>query len=212
LSFIPSAWRNRAFITGNGCVRRATRVCGRQHEGAGPAWKPEICPVDIAINTASLSPMNGRIRGLLAACVWASTSFAGDSNPSPRPAEAEEQRVLDVEQEWVKAEMNHDSATLRRVLDDHFVATFGAGQPYDKEGFIKAVTEGERESPPTQTLSDHTIRVDGDTAVVVGTDTVSGNREGQAYSNVYRYTVTYIRRYGHWVALAEHIVRVQPAP
>ncbi len=53
--------------------------------------------------------------------------------------------------------------------------------------------------------------VDGDTAVLVGTDTARGVKNGATYTAVYRYTVTYIRREGQWRALAEHIVKVPPA-
>jgi ketosteroid isomerase-like protein len=53
--------------------------------------------------------------------------------------------------------------------------------------------------------------IDGDTAVLVGTDTARGTRDGAAYTAVYRYTVTYIRRQGRWLTLAEHIVKVPQA-
>ena len=121
-----------------------------------------------------------------------------------------EQQVLDVDRAWADAEVRHDAATLRRILDDHFVATFGAGKPYDKEGFIKAVIGGDPDPTESQDLSDRTVRVDSDTAVIVETDTLRGTNEGKAYANVYRITTVYIRRNGHWVALAEHLVRVPP--
>jgi Domain of unknown function (DUF4440) len=59
--------------------------------------------------------------------------------------------------------------------------------------------------------ADETVIVDHDTAVVVGTDTVRGKEKGTAYTVVYRYTVTYVRRNGQWLALAEHIVEVPQA-
>ena len=53
--------------------------------------------------------------------------------------------------------------------------------------------------------------LDYDTSVVVGADKERGIRNGKAYTEVYRYTVTYIRRDGKWVALAEHLVEAAPA-
>ena len=108
--------------------------------------------------------------------------------------------------EWVAAEVKHDATTLRRILDDKFVASFNAEKLYDKEAFIKEILAGDVDPTESQTLTDETVVIDNDTAVVVGTDTVRGTDKGTAYTVVYRYTVTYVRRQGQWVALAEHLV------
>jgi steroid delta-isomerase-like uncharacterized protein len=118
------------------------------------------------------------------------------------------QQVLDLEKEWVAAEQKHDAATLRRILDDKFVASFGAEKPYDKEAFIKGIVSADIDPSESQTLTDRTVILDHDTAIVVGTDTERGTRKGTAYTEVARYTATYIRRNGNWVALAEHLVEV----
>ena len=137
-------------------------------------------------------------------------AFAGEPTVESTTVAQAAQQVLDVDRAWADAEVKHDAAALRRILDDHFVATFGAGKPYDKEGFIKAVIGGAPDPTESQDLSDRTVRVDSDTAVIVETDTLRGTNEGKAYANVYRITTVYIRRNGHWVALAEHLVRVPP--
>jgi ketosteroid isomerase-like protein len=122
------------------------------------------------------------------------------------------QEVLRLEGEWATAEDKHDEATLRRILAEKFVMTFGTKKPpYDKEGFIKAELAGDVDPTQSQTLSDQMVIVDGDTAVVIATDTESGTKKGVAYTAVARYTVTYMRRNGRWVALAEHLVVVPPA-
>jgi ketosteroid isomerase-like protein len=128
---------------------------------------------------------------------------------SQTAADAKHQ-ILDLEQRWVTAEQNHDAATLRRILDGKFVATFGGEKPLDKEAFIKAIVRGDRDPTESQTLTDRKVILDGDTAVVVGTDAVRGTRSGKPYTAVYRYTVTYVRRNGRWIALAEHLAEVQP--
>ncbi len=121
-----------------------------------------------------------------------------------------EQQVLDLDRAWADAEVKHDEAALRRILDDQFVATFGTGKPYDREGFIKVVIGGNPDPTESQDLSDRMVRIDADTAVIVETDTVRGTDEGKAYTSVYRLTTVYIRRNGRWVALAEHLVRAPP--
>jgi hypothetical protein len=118
--------------------------------------------------------------GLIAACALASSlSLAGEPKASGTPVAEAEQQVLDVDRAWADAEVKHDTAALRRVLDDRFVATFGAGKPYDKEGFIKAVVDEEPDTTASQELTDRMVRVDRDTAVIVETDTVRGTADGK---------------------------------
>ena len=135
---------------------------------------------------------------------------ANASDPKTSSAEAERQ-VFQVEREWTAAEIKRDAVKLRQILDDQFVVTFGSGDVTDKEGFIKAVIGDENEVILSQDLSDETIRIDGDTAVVVLTDTVHGTSKGEPYTQVLRITATYIRREGKWLALAEHMVARKPS-
>jgi ketosteroid isomerase-like protein len=139
----------------------------------------------------------------------------GADTPAPggdaSPSEAREE-VLRLERDWTTAENKHDEATLRRILDEKFVATFGTKKPpYDKEGFIKAQLAGDVDPTESDTLSDQMVIVDGDTAVVVGTDTERSTKKGEAHTAVARYTATYVRRNGRWLALAEHLVLVPQA-
>lgn len=151
--------------------------------------------------------MNERVAGLIRACCLTISYLAAEpSYPKPVPVTYAKQEVLDVGKKWVAAEVKHDATTLRRILDDQFIASFGAEKPYDKEAFIKLIVTGDVDPTESQTLTDETVVVDGDTAVVVGTDTVRGTHNGVAYTVVYRYTVTYVRRHNEWLALAEHLV------
>jgi len=109
-------------------------------------------------------------------------------------------------------ERKADIATLRSILDDRFIATFGSGKTYTKGAYVKAMVGNDAvDATASQTLTDETVVVDRDTAVVVGTDTACGTDKGVAYRIVYRDTVTYIWRDGRWHALAEQIVRVPTA-
>ncbi|HVH84078.1 MAG TPA: nuclear transport factor 2 family protein [Steroidobacteraceae bacterium] len=132
-------------------------------------------------------------------------------NPRTAPPSEARQELLNLETEWTAAEEKHDEEALRRILDDRFIATFGAARTYDKEAFIVLFTAGDTDASKSQTITDDAVIIDGDTAVLVGTDTARGTRDGVAYTVVYRYTTTYIRRHGHWVALAEHIVQAPQA-
>ena len=45
--------------------------------------------------------------------------------------------LVNLEQYCLKAEINFDTVTLRRIFDDKFVCTFGTGVPVELEGFSK---------------------------------------------------------------------------
>lgn len=152
---------------------------------------------------------NGRIKRFTdyydLASFFPKTSAA---NATPDDDLSAKRQVLDLGKQWAAAEDKHDTSTLRRILDDKFVASFGAKKPYDKESFITQIVSGDVDPTESQTLTDETVTIDHDTAVVVGTDTVHGTEKGAAYKADFRYTVTYIRRHGQWVGLAEHLVEV----
>jgi hypothetical protein len=81
-------------------------------------------------------------------------SFAATEpkNSTTQPADAKQQ-VLDLSKEWVAAEIKHDANTLRRILDDKFVVSFGAEKPYNKEAFIKLIITGDVDPTESQTRS-----------------------------------------------------------
>ena len=68
---------------------------------------------------------NGKVLCWTLVCCTAASPLAGEPKNSKTlpPADAK-QRVLNLEREWVDAEIKHDAATLPRILDDKFVATF----------------------------------------------------------------------------------------
>ena len=142
---------------------------------------------------------------LLTASVAYSLSLAGESQDSRFPSAAEaEKQVINLGRQWAAAEDKADSATLRSILDDRFNATFGSGKTYNKEAYIKAmIGDGVVDATGSQTLTDETVLV---------ADTARGTDKGEAYTIVYRYTITYIWREGRWRALAEHIARMPKAP
>ena len=146
--------------------------------------------------------------GLVVVCAMTVTSAVAADSGGKQSGGAEK-HVLAQEQAWVEAETKRDAKALNRILHDRFTVTFNTGKLYNKEEFIKAEMESESEAP-SQTLSDETVIVDGDTAIVAGTVTLRATRKGEPYTRVGRYTTAYVLRGGQWLALAEHIVDVRP--
>lgn len=131
--------------------------------------------------------------------------ITGIASGSDIPVSAEEKAVMAVEDEWIQAEVNGDEATLRRVLDERFTANSSDGQTSGKEEVIKGVLDW---NMTAQTLSERSVLVEGDTAVIFGTTDIRiASEDGTESTLVLRYTATYIKRDGQWRALALHMSR-----
>jgi ketosteroid isomerase-like protein len=144
--------------------------------------------------------MRGNPGAILALCIsiaglWTGQALAKDDSSN------DVQQLLALERAWNDAEINHDSAALRRLLDDHFVSAFGTGKPVAKDEFIKEMASTTMTSLDP---SDATVIVDRDVAVIIDTFTIRGTEKGQPYTAVVRGMETYVKRHGSWVVLAEH--------
>ena len=149
--------------------------------------------------------MKRRFFGLAVAGSFALLSPAAQaaSHGSPDAKQQASQLLRD----WVTAENEHDAAALQRILDDNFISTYEAGKPTRKEAFIKGLTKGKADPRQSQSLTDETVIVEGDTAILVGTDTFHRTDGAKPDGLALRYTITCVRKNGDWVALAEHIVK-----
>ncbi len=150
--------------------------------------KKHLLIVALALTGAALSP----------AALAAQTS-----------AEARQQ-IVDATEQWIAAENKHDTAALDRILDDQFISIYAANMPRDKAAFIKGLTKGPLDPSQSQSLTDVSVVADGDTGVIVGTDIF--HSATQPPTAPLRFTITYVRKQGRWVALAEHIVAIPAKP
>ena len=136
---------------------------------------------------------------LVLAAVGVTATVSGAS------AASEEDAVLAAEDEWIRAEFERDEAALRRVIDDRFVANSNNGETSGKEALIETVLGF---AMTGQTISERSVLVAGDTAVVFGTTELRFASPGQEDTkSLLRYTTTYVKRDGQWRALALHMAR-----
>ena len=151
------------------------------------------------------------MRSFVMALVFSAAAFslAAQAQGSRSAASIDaRQQVMNATAEWIAAENKHDAAALSRILDDNFISTFAANKPRGKADFIRGIVNGPIDPSQSQSLTDVSVVVDGDTAVTVGTDTFhSATKPPLAL----RYTITYVRKQGRWVALGEHIVAIPDA-
>lgn len=112
----------------------------------------------------------------------------------------EEERVLAAEDEYVAAEVARDESALRRLVDERFTFNRANGTTSGKEELVAGVL---RMSMTGQTITERSVLVEGNVALVFGTAELRLQPPGgQESISVLRYTATYIRRDDRWRLLA----------
>ncbi|MFL7871275.1 MAG: nuclear transport factor 2 family protein [Candidatus Promineifilaceae bacterium] len=118
---------------------------------------------------------------------------------------SEEERVLAVEDEYIAAEIDRDEVVLRRILDDSFLFNSNRGTTSGKAELIESILSWNMTS---QTISERSVLVDGDTAVICGTTELRFASESEEESkSLLRYTSVYIKRQEEWRYLALHMAK-----
>ena len=139
--------------------------------------------------------------------VFSAVTAAACAERSPSPdsvaSDVEKQRVLAAEDAYVAAEVNRDEPALQRLVDDHFVSNSAAGTTSGKEELIRTVLSM---GMTGQTISERSVVVDGDLAVVFGTTELQFHTPGeQERVSRLRYTSVYVKRDDAWRMLALHM-------
>ena len=117
-----------------------------------------------------------------------------------------EEEVLKVEREQRDALLKRDVKAMERLVADDFVLTIPGGVG-NKANLLAYLREEPADPTLTLTSEDEQVRVNGDTAIVIGKRiekrrSPDNNQWGTAYA---RYTRTYVKRQGQWQLLAEHL-------
>lgn len=132
---------------------------------------------------------------------FSSTATAQErSVPVDSQIHVEKARVLAIEDEYVAAEIAGDEATLRRIVDEEFRFNSDRGITTGKEELIQGVL---KMSMIGQTITERSVLLEGDVALVFGTsEIVSAKPEQGPSTSVLRYTAAYVNRDGQWRMLA----------
>lgn len=138
------------------------------------------------------------------------------SQAPPRPAppsrlSSDEQALIQLERDWDAAFQRQDTQLLDRILAPEFVVTYGDGTRGDKAKEISLARDFNQQVD-SRTLSDFTVKVFGDTAVVWFSQQLVGPRQGKPVAVTYRFTDVFLRRGGRWQAVASHSTRVGERP
>jgi len=107
--------------------------------------------------------------------------------------------VLQLVQTWLNAESEGDSATLDKLIADDFLGTGPGGNILNKTDIVPP-GGGERPKMPKSRVKESTVRVFGNTAVVMG----SVAQEAPPQPG-FRFTLVFLNRGQGWQMIAAHL-------
>ena len=138
--------------------------------------------------------------------------------PSPSWASARHPQVASeiesLERAWSAAFLNHDTATIARILADDYVGIDGRGVVSGKSDEIEEAKAPATGASPGgyvvlgEELSGVRVRLYGDTAILTATNTARIEDQGQETTVRYRRTTVYVRRKGKWQCVTFHGSRI----
>ena len=119
---------------------------------------------------------------------------------APQP-DAEQTKILALENAWNQAEEHKDIKALDSLLDSSLVYVDYDGSMMDKAQFMASVKAPSLH--PEQIVNESmTAHVYGDSAVVTGVYREKGEKNGKPYLRRGRFTDTWVYRNGSWVCVA----------
>jgi ketosteroid isomerase-like protein len=148
------------------------------------------------------------ICGLLLTLVSSVLAVGQETTKSKGPqAGGLEQQLKQMEDDWQKATRTKDTAGLKRIIAEDWVATNDMGKILNREEYLSQTTAN-TDVVQSNENTDMQVRVFGDTAVVTGGLTEKGTRNGTAYTDTYKWTDVFVKRGGHWQAVASQWAKV----
>ncbi len=124
-----------------------------------------------------------------------------------------EQQLIKVERTWNEAFKERDKSALERLCSEDFIYTGEDGKTQDRRRYIGESTT--RIQVSAYKLGDIAAKIYGDTGIVTGEWKGTIIVDGHASEAALRFTDTFVRRDGHWWAVASQSTRIaedEPAP
>lgn len=118
-----------------------------------------------------------------------------------------EQTLIQMEHDWSEADLHKDAAALKRILADDWIGIDFEGTVLNKQQALVGIVS-DSGSLETTVLRDMKVRVYGNTAVVTGIDTETGDYHGKDSSGRYMWTDVFVRRGGRWQAVSSQSTKL----
>jgi ketosteroid isomerase-like protein len=122
------------------------------------------------------------------------------------------EQILELGRRWAEAERNGDVAALDTLLYEDFVGVGPLGFVLDKQQWLGPRRSGDLKNSSFE-WQDPSVRVFGDTAVVIGTQVQESTYQGRDASGRFRVTQVALRTGGdRWVLAGMHYSPIAEAP
>jgi len=131
------------------------------------------------------------------------------ATPAAAQTPSDNAEVRAFAQAFDDAQLHGDRAALERMIAPDFLLVHGSGRVGDKKDFIDGFTDPNAHLDPFEIKDRLFIRPSADTAIVGGDAWVSGTDHGKAFKQHFRYSDTFAKRNGRWVAV---YAQVTPLP
>lgn len=124
-----------------------------------------------------------------------------------KEAETEQQiqHVIAREQAWTEAHRKLDLEMMADILSEGFVRLQADGSLLDREGLLSTYRSGERSWEIAES-TDHTVRLRGDCAILIGRWRGKGVNHGKRFDYEARFSSVYVFEQGDWRMITEHSV------
>ena len=122
---------------------------------------------------------------------------------------SDQEILIQLERDWDAAFLKKDIKFIETVLADEFIATYGDGSRGDKAKELKLTEEFDQQVFGSS-VGDFTVKVYGDTAVVLLTKRMIGPKDGKPIEVAYQYIDVFVFRDQRWQCVASQSTRVNP--
>ena len=118
-----------------------------------------------------------------------------------------EDELIGVANGWDRAMVENDAEEIGRYMADDWTIVGSDGSVGDKATFLGLVKSGAL-SHDVMTSEDFSVRIYGDTAVVIARGVSGGKYQGQAFREVERSSCVFVRQEGQWRCVLTHLSRI----
>jgi ketosteroid isomerase-like protein len=119
-----------------------------------------------------------------------------------------ENAIIQMEKDWTEAGIKKDVAAFDRIIADDWISVDFEGNVVNKAAAIADWKSGASSSASVD-LGEMKVRVYGDTAIVIGSDTEKSTYKGKDSSGHYVWTDVFVKRNGRWQAVSSQSVKTK---
>ena len=120
---------------------------------------------------------------------------------------AMQEELLNLEKEFAQAIIKNDAEAIERFLADDWLIIDPDGGIIDRSRFLGVIKSGALTHEMMES-DDVSVRIYGDTAVVMGLTTSKGKFMGQDFTTRERATDIFVKQHGRWQCVLSQLTRV----